>query len=95
MDSIKDVCLLSLLEEDDFSFDLDSHGLFSLDAKKVKEDSFEDIPKFLPSTIELKPLPYYLNAAFLGPNETLPVILSSLLSLEQEHALLKILSSHK
>jgi len=37
-----------------------------------------------PSKVELKPLPDLLKYVFLGPKETLPVIMSSLLSCDQE-----------
>ena len=95
-DASEDICLLSLVEEDDFSFYLYQHEIFSLDAKEVKKDSFKDIPNFLPpSTIELKPLPSYLKYVFLVPNETLPAIISSPFSFEQEHILFDVLSSHK
>ena len=64
-DPSEDVCLLSLVEEDDFGFDLYQHDLFSLDVKEAQEDPFKDIPNFLPPyTIELKPLPSHLKYAF-------------------------------
>nr|GEX88991.1 hypothetical protein [Tanacetum cinerariifolium] len=47
------------------------------------------------STIELKPFPSNLKYAFLGPNNTLPVIVASCLSGSQEEALLKVLSKYK
>ncbi|XP_021747322.1 uncharacterized protein LOC110713162 [Chenopodium quinoa] len=48
-----------------------------------------------PPQLELKALPSTLKYAFLGPNETLPVIISSQLSNEQELKLIKVLSDHK
>ena len=70
--------------------------MFSLDVEEVEEDYFKDIPNFLPPfIIELKSLPSHVKYEFLRTNETLPVIISSLLSLQQEHALLDVLFSHK
>ena len=45
--------------------------------------------------IELKQLPSHLKYAFLGSNDTLPVIVSSKLSREQEEKLVNILKEHK
>ena len=87
--------MLSLEEEEDFGFGLYSHELFSPDVEEVKEDFLKDIPNFLPSNIQLKSLTSHLKEASLGPSKTLPIITPSLVSLEQEHALLDILSSHK
>ena len=52
--------------------------LTEIDVEKVKP-SIEDSP-----TLELKPLPDYLKYIFLGPNNTLPIIISSKLDQEQE-----------
>ncbi|GJU53155.1 putative nucleotidyltransferase, ribonuclease H [Tanacetum coccineum] len=49
----------------------------------------------VPPTLELKPLPSNLKYAFLGPNNTLPVIVASDLSGLQEEALLNVLSKYK
>ncbi|GKF74560.1 hypothetical protein Tco_0220892, partial [Tanacetum coccineum] len=50
-----------------------------------------------PLILELKPLPSNLKYAFLGLNNTLPVIVASNLSFSglQEEALLKVLSKYK
>ena len=48
-----------------------------------------------PPALELKQLPEDLKYAFLGPNKTLPVIVASNLSGEQEEALLKLLRANK
>jgi len=48
-----------------------------------------------PPKLELKPLPDSLKYVFLGPKETLPVIISSLLSCDQEEELIRVLSDHK
>ena len=46
-----------------------------------------------PPKLELKPLPDNLKYAYLGDNETLPVIISSALTLDQEEKLLKCLEN--
>ena len=48
-----------------------------------------------PPQLELNPLPDSLKYVFLGPKETLPVIISSLLSFDQEEELIRALSDHK
>ena len=48
-----------------------------------------------PSKLELKPLPSHLNYAFLGVEDTFPVIISSSLEPDQENKLLEILRTHK
>ncbi|CAM8972607.1 unnamed protein product [Rhodiola kirilowii] len=55
---------------------------------------------FLPSVmqapkIELKPLPEHLKYAFLGDNNTLPIIIKSGLEAGQERSLIKVLRQHK
>ncbi|XP_074305126.1 uncharacterized protein LOC141640131 [Silene latifolia] len=45
--------------------------------------------------VEMKPLPSHLKYAFLGDEETLPEIISSKLSREQEEALIRVLKQHK
>ena len=47
-----------------------------------------------PPTLELKPLPSHLKYAYLGENETLPVVISSTLSEKQESELLGVLRKH-
>ena len=65
---------------------------------------FEPLPpnedKTLPSEerppkLELKPLPTHLKYAFLGEEDTFPVIISSSLDLTQETQLLEILKTHR
>ncbi|KAE8712804.1 hypothetical protein F3Y22_tig00110223pilonHSYRG00028 [Hibiscus syriacus] len=46
-------------------------------------------------TLELKNLPRHQKYAYLGSNETLPVIISSALTPNQESSLLSVLSEHK
>ncbi|CAN6484019.1 unnamed protein product [Victoria cruziana] len=48
-----------------------------------------------PPALELKPLPHTLKYAYLGSNDSLPVILSSELSFEEEGRLLAVLRNHK
>ena len=48
-----------------------------------------------PPKLELKPLPSHLKYAFLGVEETFPIIISSSLELDQEHKLLEILRTHR
>ncbi|XP_074302782.1 uncharacterized protein LOC141634660 [Silene latifolia] len=59
----------------------------------LKEKPFPSIVK--PSIVEMKPLPSHLKYAFLGDEETLPIIISSKLSREQEEALIRVLKQHK
>ena len=65
---------------------------------------FEPLPpiedKVLPSgesppKLELKPLPSHIKYAFLGVEETFPIIISSSLESDQENKLLEILRTHK
>ncbi|XP_050105894.1 uncharacterized protein LOC126585489 [Malus sylvestris] len=56
--------------------------------------------KTLPSVIqapklELKPIPEHLKYAFLGEDETLPVIISSQLTAEEGEKLIRVLKDHK
>ncbi|KAK8684709.1 hypothetical protein V6N13_040725 [Hibiscus sabdariffa] len=46
-------------------------------------------------TLELKTLPRHFKYAYLGSDETLPVIISSNLTPDQERSLLSVLSQHK
>ncbi|CAN6440456.1 unnamed protein product [Victoria cruziana] len=48
-----------------------------------------------PPTMELKPLPHTLKYAYLGSNDSLPIIISSVLSFEEEERLLAVLKEHK
>ncbi|XP_062120434.1 uncharacterized protein LOC133834738 [Humulus lupulus] len=57
---------------------------------KPPKPSIQEPPK-----LELKPLPSHLKYAYLGDNETLPVIISTLLGDEAESLLLEVLKKHK
>jgi len=48
-----------------------------------------------PPKLELKPLTDSHKYVFLGPKETLHVIISSLLSFYQEKELIRVLSNHQ
>ena len=48
-----------------------------------------------PPLLDLKPLPSHLRYAFLGDSSTLPVIISSSLSQDEEKKLLRVLCDHK
>jgi hypothetical protein len=48
-----------------------------------------------PPKLELKPLPDKLKYAFLGSNDTLPIIIASDLQKDQEDSLLEMLKEHK
>jgi len=48
---------------------------------------------FLPK-LELKPLPNSLNYVFLGPKQILPIIISSLISYDQEKELIRVLPEY-
>jgi hypothetical protein len=54
------------------------------------------IPSFIsPPKLELKQLPATLKYAFLGSNDTLPVIIASDLQDDQDSSLLEVLKEHK
>ncbi|KAM1908066.1 hypothetical protein ACFX14_027627 [Malus domestica] len=48
-----------------------------------------------PPTLELKPLPSHLKYVFLGDDETLPVIISSTLTAQEEEKLVRVLREYK
>lgn len=66
------------------SLELSSRGF------RVTKPSIEEPPK-----LELKTLPSHLKYGFLWDNSTLPVMISSFLSEEQEGQLLGVLMEHK
>ncbi|CAN6560295.1 unnamed protein product [Malus baccata var. baccata] len=79
-------------------------ALESLPKHGGKSHNFDSIPistnKLLPSIIqapvlELKPLPSHLKYIFLGENETLPAIISSSLTAEEEEKLVRVLKEFK
>ncbi|KAM2395350.1 hypothetical protein ACFX1X_032725 [Malus domestica] len=79
-------------------------ALESLPKHGGKSPNFDSIPistnKLLPSivqapTLELKPLPSHLKYIFLGENETLPAIISSSLTAQEEEKLVRVLKEFK
>ncbi|CAN6679391.1 unnamed protein product [Malus baccata var. baccata] len=79
-------------------------ALESLPKHGNKSPNFDSIPistkKLLPSIIqapvlELKPLPSHLKYIFLGENETLPAIISSFLTAQEEEKLVRVLKEFK
>ncbi|CAN6711767.1 unnamed protein product [Malus baccata var. baccata] len=48
-----------------------------------------------PPSPELKPLPSHLKYVFLGDNETLPIIISSTLTAQEENKLVRVLREYK
>ncbi|XP_072084529.1 uncharacterized protein [Arachis hypogaea] len=60
----------------------------------VAEISFEGKTEEV-SKQELKPLPPHLKYAFVGGEETLPVIINSSLNMEEETKLIEVLKAHK
>jgi hypothetical protein len=58
-----------------------------------KEEEEATVPE--PPKKELKPLPDNLKYKFLGPTDTLPVIIASDLHVAQEEKLLNVLRKHK
>ncbi|RWR88646.1 hypothetical protein CKAN_01767600 [Cinnamomum micranthum f. kanehirae] len=56
----------------------------------------QPVPSFIKAPeLELKPLPEHLKYAYLGDHETLPCIIASDLSYDEESKLLKVLKAHK
>ncbi|XP_060957656.1 uncharacterized protein LOC133029180 [Cannabis sativa] len=64
---------------------------------ELKESNFKPPKPSIqePPKLELKPLPSHLKYAYLGDNDTLPVIIASNLVVENEGALLEVLKKHK
>ncbi|KAM1557152.1 hypothetical protein ACFX10_040615 [Malus domestica] len=79
-------------------------ALESLPKHGGKSHNFNSIPistnKLLPSIVQapildLKPLPSHLKYIFLGENETLPAIISSSLTAQEEEKLVRVLKEFK
>ncbi|KAM2064664.1 hypothetical protein ACFX16_028035 [Malus domestica] len=80
------------------------HGLGHVVPPSGKSPNFNSIPistnKLLPSIVQapildLKPLPSHLKYIFLGGNETLPAIISSSLTAQEEEKLVRVLKEFK
>ncbi|KAK9033725.1 hypothetical protein V6N11_049910 [Hibiscus sabdariffa] len=60
------------------------------------DNEFRELePSYLAPQVELKELPKHLKYAFLGDNDTLPVIVSNKLSEKEENDLIEVLREHK
>ncbi|KAI5351553.1 hypothetical protein L3X38_004444 [Prunus dulcis] len=97
VDSLQAVISPLLLE---LACSMDSY----IEIGKRYANQFESLPpptnKVLPSIVqapelELKQLPKHLKYAYLGENETLPVIIASHLGPNDENKLLRVLKEHK
>ncbi|KAJ9546857.1 hypothetical protein OSB04_019400 [Centaurea solstitialis] len=88
--------------------DLDSEVVMQLNLlpvykgpkRPIIEDLGAPLPKSQPSSkvppkLDLKPLLCHLKYAFLGANETLPVIISAYLLVEEKEKLLRVLRAHQ
>ncbi|XP_062075473.1 uncharacterized protein LOC133779536 [Humulus lupulus] len=64
--------------------------------EELGEGPERPLPSILkPAVLELKALPEHLRYAYLGENDTLPVIVSSFISEVEEEKLLRVLRAHK
>ncbi|KAJ9544863.1 hypothetical protein OSB04_024570 [Centaurea solstitialis] len=88
--------------------DEDSEAVMQLNAlqpfkglkRPIIKDLWAPIQKSQPSSkvppkLDLKPLPEHLKYAFLGANDTLPVIISACLTVEEREKLLRVLRAHQ
>ncbi|XP_060972168.1 uncharacterized protein LOC115696816 [Cannabis sativa] len=68
----------------------------AFESLELKESNFKPPKPSIqePPELELKPLPSHLKYAYLGDNETLPVIISACLEAEAEGLLLEVLKKH-
>ena len=99
-------CLINSFESNE-EFDQDfSNACSLLDCSQVMENKgwkpkFEELGQMNddkpdePPKLELKPLPIELKYAFLGDNQTYPVVISSTLTNEQEGKLIEVLKRYK
>jgi len=78
-------------EYDVFDFD-DLCSTIDCLVTATSESSFESAS---PLALELKPLPYSLKYTFLGPDESLPVIIAFDLDWDQEDKLITLLRASK
>ena len=64
--------------------------------KPLGENTQASVPSSeQPPQLEQKPLPNHLRYAYLGESSTLPVIISTSLTAEEEEKLLRVLRDHK
>ncbi|CAN6725282.1 unnamed protein product [Malus baccata var. baccata] len=67
-----------------------------LDPISISVSANKLLPSIMqPPTLELKPLPSHLKYIFLGDDETLPVIISSTLTTQEEDKLVRVLREYK
>ncbi|XP_042008934.1 uncharacterized protein LOC121757457 [Salvia splendens] len=85
-----------------FDFDFDESEDAQMDQPNLENDCVVDTfvadvqPSIeVPPKLELKPLPTNLKYAFLGEDESLPVVISAMLNDEEELKLIELLKSHK
>ncbi|RWR80163.1 Retrotransposon gag protein [Cinnamomum micranthum f. kanehirae] len=74
----------------------DAHAVWKPHFEELVPSGMPTLPSQVnPPKPELKPLPSNLRYAYLGDDETYPVVISLLLTEDQEGQLLKILKQHK
>ncbi|GKF52827.1 hypothetical protein Tco_0159737 [Tanacetum coccineum] len=84
-----------MLKDDPLDSYLTCKNVEILDVAEVQEIQECLLSLEVPPTLELKPFPANLKYAFLGLNNTLPVIVASDLSGSEKEALLKVLSKYQ
>ncbi|CAN6716328.1 unnamed protein product [Malus baccata var. baccata] len=84
---------------DSIKYPSEDHSCFSIDVfASLAQDHFEQLNEDaleLPPTLELKPLPSHLKYVFLGDDETLPIIISSTLTAQEEDKLVRVIREYK
>ncbi|CAN6566295.1 unnamed protein product [Malus baccata var. baccata] len=75
--------------------DIQNNGAATMHPHGMHDFSLVVPPNEDPPTLELKPLPSHVNYVFLGDDETLPVIISSTLTVQEEDKLVKVLREYK
>ncbi|KAM0057279.1 putative aspartic peptidase domain superfamily [Helianthus debilis subsp. tardiflorus] len=109
-DEVPECCLFCDRVEENHMCDLEEE-VRKLEAQAVQErrppwsHQVENLPAEIssglkpslisPPKVELKELPAHLKYAFLGEDQTLPVIIAANLEKDQEEALLKVLKTHR
>ncbi|KAL4284571.1 hypothetical protein GQ457_16G021700 [Hibiscus cannabinus] len=87
---------MSLTAEGNVKMNSSKSILMVREANRKKKAKSKDKPSIeQPPKLELKQLPEQLKYAYLGNNETLPVIISSKLQADQEERLIATLRQHK
>ena len=103
---LSDVCVVNSIESNK-QLDFNISNIDSLLDSVQTSQNYDDKPKFkelgsIEKTeqqetpkLELKPLPEGLKYAFLGEEQTYPVVISSILTSDQEGKLLTVFKKHK